>query len=497
MKRKAKRILSALLAVVMVLSMVTVGVSAAVTFKDVNSTDWFYPYVTEAAERGLMSGIGDNQFDPYGTTTRAMFVQILYAMAGKPEVSINNPFSDVPQNEWYAKAVQWAYENGVTGGTGDHTFSPNANVTREQIAVFLYAYAGKPAVSGDLSGFADAAKVSGWAKKPMIWATKNGIISGSSEGGKLYLNPLKNATRAETATMMVAFDNFYSAVKIWIEFLKSGAYEDYTSNGWDASSHEYAIVDVNSDKIPELLIQTTTDRPFYNTWLFTLRDKEVVCVFETYGYGSFEYSPTYNAVIVSPEWKPFGGNSYYPFYRLQETTLNFMFAVGQNEGHSFYEDTNGSRDISDEERAAYFANVVRFDWQKIPTTLVNVSDKPDLSIYLGTDIYAFGRLFNGSVGEAGTDGTIAYRDNGMYVAQGPGADSIDYIELYAECEYSIRGIECGMSVENAANIAWQSAISIKTDKPYCKSYLMGDNTTITIYAQNEEIVDGVVIYTNY
>ena len=176
-----------------------------VQFTDVKSTDWFYPYVTEAAERGLMSGTGDNQFDPYGTTTRAMFVQILYAMAGKPEVTIDNPFTDVPESQWYAKAVQWAYENGVTGGTGDHTFSPNANVTREQIAVFLYAYAGKPAVSGSLSSFADASKVSGWAKNAVIWATQNKVISGSSEGGKLYLNPQKNATRAETATMMVGF----------------------------------------------------------------------------------------------------------------------------------------------------------------------------------------------------------------------------------------------------------------------------------------------------
>lgn len=180
----------------------------SMTFTDVKSTDWFYPYVTEAAERGLMSGTGDNQFSPYGTTTRAMFVQILYAMAGKPEVTIDNPFTDVPETAWYAKAVQWAYESGVTGGTSETTFSPNANVTREQIAVFLYAYAGKPEVSGSLSSFADASKVSVWAKNAVIWATQNKIISGSSEGGKLYLNPLKNATRAETATMMVGFAKF-------------------------------------------------------------------------------------------------------------------------------------------------------------------------------------------------------------------------------------------------------------------------------------------------
>ncbi len=175
-------------------------------FVDLPEDAWYTVYANRAADLGLMNGVGNNRFDPMGTTNRAMFVQILYAMEGKPTVGIGNPFTDVPDSQWYADAVQWAYEESVTEGTSATTFSPNANVTREQIAVFLYAYYGRPEVTGDLSGFTDAEKVDIWAVNAVLWATQNGIISGvRNSDGSLSLNPLGQATRAETATMMVGF----------------------------------------------------------------------------------------------------------------------------------------------------------------------------------------------------------------------------------------------------------------------------------------------------
>ena len=175
-------------------------------FVDLPENAWYTPYANEAADLCLMSGMGEHRFQPMSTTNRAMFVQILYAMEGKPAVGTGHPFTDVEAGKWYADAVQWAYENTVTGGTSDTTFSPNINVTREQIAVFLYAYYGRPEVTGDLSGFVDGDKVSTWAVDAVIWATQNGIITGAlNEDGSLSLNPRKEATRAETATMMVGF----------------------------------------------------------------------------------------------------------------------------------------------------------------------------------------------------------------------------------------------------------------------------------------------------
>ncbi len=181
-------------------------------FVDLPANAWYTVYALQAADLGLMGGVGNNLFAPADTTTRAMFVQILYAMEGKPSVGTANPFTDAPSNQWYADAVQWAYEESVTGGTSSTTFSPNQNVTREQVAVFLYAYYGRPEVTGDLSGFTDAGQVDSWAVEAMLWATQNGIMDGYLNGdGTWSLNPRGNANRAETATMMVAFYNLVNS----------------------------------------------------------------------------------------------------------------------------------------------------------------------------------------------------------------------------------------------------------------------------------------------
>lgn len=174
-------------------------------FHDLEKYAWYYSYCMKAAELGLMSGVGNGRFDPDGTASRAMFVQILYSMAGKPEVSVRNPFADVPNNEWFTNAVLWAYENGITGGTSPTTFDPHQNVTREQLVLFLYSYCGKPEVTGDLSQYVDADTVDSWAVNAMIWATQKGLIAGYQEPGGTYLHPLFNATRAQTATIMTGF----------------------------------------------------------------------------------------------------------------------------------------------------------------------------------------------------------------------------------------------------------------------------------------------------
>ncbi len=178
---------------------------AALPFTDVSEDDWFYPYVKYAYEHGLMSGTSATTFGPQMAVNRAMVVQILYAQAGKPATSGESSFSDVKEGDWYYDAVVWAEQTGVTAGE-DGKFNPNQSTTREQFAVMLYANAGKPAASGDLSGFADVDSVSSWAQPGMTWANQNGLISGEQRNGAMYLNPQGLATRAQGATIFKAYN---------------------------------------------------------------------------------------------------------------------------------------------------------------------------------------------------------------------------------------------------------------------------------------------------
>ena len=175
-------------------------------FCDVPSSAWYVDYVQFVYDNGLMNGTSETTFEPETTLSRAMVAQILYNRAGRPEVSGQPRFSDVPKDQWYYQAVQWAGEQGIVSGIGDGKFAPNANVTREQLAMMLYNAQGKPEVNNSLSGFEDTNNVSGWAVDAVKWAVQEKIINGSESNGKLYINPTGNATRAEAATMFTRYD---------------------------------------------------------------------------------------------------------------------------------------------------------------------------------------------------------------------------------------------------------------------------------------------------
>ena len=175
-------------------------------FTDVNEGDWFYDKVAYVYHHKLMTGTSKTTFEPNATLTRAMMVQILYNKEGRPAAITNgNPYTDVPKDQWYYNAVQWAYENKITSGTSETTFEPNSEVTREQFARFMYNYAGNPAVSGKLD-FVDADQVSDWAYDAMVWANQNNIILGKKKSdGSVVLDPRGNATRAEAATILMGY----------------------------------------------------------------------------------------------------------------------------------------------------------------------------------------------------------------------------------------------------------------------------------------------------
>ena len=175
----------------------------ATGYVDVNKGDWCFDAVQYVSDRGIMTGPSAGKFDPQGSLTRGMLVQILYALEGKPQNDFVADFSDVNQGDWFYDAVNWAKENKVAGGYPDQTFRPNEPVTREQLAVMLKAYAGDDASGGaDIDSYADAYAVSDWAKDAVQWAVAEGLIAGR-EGNKIA--PTEYATRAEVAQIMKNF----------------------------------------------------------------------------------------------------------------------------------------------------------------------------------------------------------------------------------------------------------------------------------------------------
>ena len=166
-------------------------------FSDVSTSAYYYEAVKWAQEKGITGGIGNGLFGPNQPCTRAQIVTFLWRAAGSPEPKSMSSFSDVSADSYYAKAVAWAVENGITTGTGDGKFSPDATCTREQAVAFLYRASGSPAVSGG-SAFSDVAANAYYADA-VAWAEKNGVTGGI--GGGLF-GSRNTCTRAQIVTFL-------------------------------------------------------------------------------------------------------------------------------------------------------------------------------------------------------------------------------------------------------------------------------------------------------
>ena len=172
-------------------------------FDDVAKSAWYCKAVDYVAENGIMSGVSAREFAPNAGFSRAMLAQTLYAMSGKPAVKAESTFADVAANAWYADAVNWAAEKGYVSGVGDGKFAPDASVTREQMALILYRYAGSPDASGMAQKeFTDSSSVSAYAVDAIRWAVHEGLISGMENN---TLAPQGTATRAQVAQILMNF----------------------------------------------------------------------------------------------------------------------------------------------------------------------------------------------------------------------------------------------------------------------------------------------------
>ena len=193
------------------------GNSCAVKrFKDIQSADGDPNHrgIEFCLDNGIMTGTGADTFSPDDSITRAQFATMFYRLVGQPAASANGRFSDLTE-DWYKNAVNWAAENGVVTGTSADTFSPYDTVTREQIAAVFYRYAqtkdidaslDDSGISSALEGYNDYSDISDYAKVPVAWCFKEGVMFIHSVNGYEYaIYPKVAPSRADTATMFFKF----------------------------------------------------------------------------------------------------------------------------------------------------------------------------------------------------------------------------------------------------------------------------------------------------
>ena len=208
MNVKAKKLLSLVLAFVMVMGMFPATVFAtneAGRFADVRDSDWYADAVRYVSDNGPMVGVDENHFAPGGLTTRGMVVTVLHRMEGAPSAEATG-FTDVESGMWYTEAVLWAQANGIVEGFGDGTFQPNASMTREQMMAVFYRYSQHKGydVSDTMSLgiFADSIKIQSYAEDAMAWAVAVGLIKGFPDG---TIRPQADSNRAQLATVLMRF----------------------------------------------------------------------------------------------------------------------------------------------------------------------------------------------------------------------------------------------------------------------------------------------------
>ena len=149
-------------------------------FSDVKSGAYYYDAVQWAVANEITNGMGNGIFAPDTTCTRGQIVTFLYRAAGKPDVSASVSFKDVKSDAYYYKAVQWAVANGITNGVGGDMFAPDATCTRAQVVTFLYRANNSPAV-GAANSFNDV-PVGAYYANAVVWAIEEGITKGTGNG---------------------------------------------------------------------------------------------------------------------------------------------------------------------------------------------------------------------------------------------------------------------------------------------------------------------------
>ena len=200
--KNIKHILGLLMAFAMVLSLHIPVLAADTGFSDVAADAWYTEAVMYCREHGLMNGMTDTTFEPEASLTRAMLVTILYRSAGGPAVTGNDSFTDTVDGAYYADAVVWATQQELIDGYGDGRFGTNDPITRQDMTVIFWRYAGRPETTEPAS-FSDTGDAADYAASAVAWASAGGIVLPFS--GDVFA-PKQDATRAQAASALM---NYY------------------------------------------------------------------------------------------------------------------------------------------------------------------------------------------------------------------------------------------------------------------------------------------------
>lgn len=181
-------------------------VDKSIAFTDVADNYWAAKAVDFASARELFRGTSDTTFAPAMEMSRSMMATVLYRLVNEPEVvAEGNVFEDVADGTWYTEATVWAAEAKIVEGKGEGIFDPNANITRAELVTMIYRFAQYVKVEGEskaLDEFSDADQVADWASEAMAWCVGSGIINGRANGEVITLDPTANASRAEVVTII-------------------------------------------------------------------------------------------------------------------------------------------------------------------------------------------------------------------------------------------------------------------------------------------------------
>lgn len=181
-------------------------------FIDVDENQWYAPAVEYVFTNSIMQGTAGDMFEPDSNLTRASAAQILYNLAGQPEVEGTQSFPDVSYGVWYYEAAEWCAANGLATGNENGYFMPDDNITRQDFVVLLWRFATNymgddTSARAELSWFPDAELVSGYAQEALQWAVYEGIITGRGDDGTL--SPKGAADRAMVAQIMMKYSVLY------------------------------------------------------------------------------------------------------------------------------------------------------------------------------------------------------------------------------------------------------------------------------------------------
>ncbi len=295
------KIISLILAIVLLLTTLTVGFTinaeSVKQFSDVTDDMWAYDDIVYVTEYGLMNGTGGTTFSPTVSLTRAMVVTVLYRMEGSPRTSFMDYFVDVPDRQYYSEAVVWAKYNGIVTSTsvddwGDEYFSPNRDITRQELATMFIRFAQYKNIivdnSATLDKFTDKSSVADWASDAVKWATSVGLINGTGNGDTL--SPTGKATREQFAAIIHRFNEAKFDYKL--KYNQPRPISTYTEKPYPYvdDADIYVAVDGN-DKNPG-----TIDKPLatFDAARLKVRElkktakDEIVVAFKAGDYGSLE-----------------------------------------------------------------------------------------------------------------------------------------------------------------------------------------------------------------